>query len=154
LQSANEELTTVNEELQNRNHEQGILVNDLNNLFAAVNTPILMFDRALLLRRFTPAAERSLGLSPADLGRGMADLPARTSLPQLEQLVRGVLDTLAIATREMQDNDGYWWSVAIRPYRTLDHRIEGAVLTFADVNSLKHSLQVVEESRDFAAKSS
>ena len=61
LQSANEELTTVNEELQNRNHEQGILVNDLNNLFAAVNTPILMFDRALLLRRFTPAAERSLG---------------------------------------------------------------------------------------------
>jgi two-component system CheB/CheR fusion protein len=150
LQSANEELTTVNEELQNRNQELGILFNDLNNLFAAVDTPILIFDRALHLRRFTPAAERSLGLHPADLGRTISDLPMRTSVPQLEELVRGVVDTLAVATHEMQDHDGGWWSLAIRPYRTLDHRIEGAVLTFADVTSLKRGLQAAEESRDYA----
>ena len=150
LQSANEELTTVNEELQNRNHELDILLNDLNNLFAAVNTPILIFDRGLCLRRFTAAAERCLGLTPADLGRAISDLPMRTSLPKLERLVRGVVDTLAVATHEMQDHGGHWWSLAVRPYRTLDHRIEGAVLTFADVNSLKNSLRAAEESRDYA----
>jgi two-component system, chemotaxis family, CheB/CheR fusion protein len=100
LQSANEELITVNEELQNRNQELGILVDDLNNLFAAVNTPILICDRALLLRRLTPAAERRLGLSTADLGRAIADLPMPTRVPQLQQLVRGVIDTLAVATHE------------------------------------------------------
>ncbi len=149
LQSTNEELTTVNEELQNRNQEQSLLVNDLNNLFAAVNTPILMFDRGLLLRRFTPAAERSLGLSPADLGRALADLPTRTGVPPLDKRVREVIDTLAVTTHEMQDQDGCWWSLAIRPYRTLDHRIEGAVLTFADVDALKRSVQAAEESRDY-----
>jgi two-component system CheB/CheR fusion protein len=150
LQSANEELTTVNEELQNRNQELDVLLNDLNNVFASVNTPILIFDRGLCLRRFTPAAEWSLGVGPADLGRPISDLPIRTSLPQLEQLVRGVVDTLAVATREIQDHSGNWWSLAIRPYRTLDHRIEGAVLTFADVNTLKRSLRVAEEARDYA----
>ena len=65
LQSAIEELTTVNEELHNRNHELGVLLNDLNNLFTAV-TPVLMVDRARLLRRFTPAAERFLGVSACD----------------------------------------------------------------------------------------
>jgi two-component system CheB/CheR fusion protein len=151
LQSVNEELTTVNEELQNRNRELGTFVNDLNNLFAAVNAPVLIFDHALFLRRFTPAAERSLGLSSADLGRPLADLPMRTSLPQLEQLVRQVIEDLTVETREMQDRQGSWWSLAIRPYHTLDHRIEGAILTFADVTSLKHTLKVVEESRDYAA---
>jgi PAS domain S-box-containing protein len=50
----------------------------------------------------------------------------------------------------VQDHDGFWWCLTITPYRTLDHRIEGAVLTFADVNALKHSLQVAEDSRDYA----
>jgi two-component system CheB/CheR fusion protein len=150
LQSANEELTTVNEELQSRNQELSTLVNDLNNLFAAANTPILIFDRALFLRRFTPAAERYLGLSPVDLGRPIADLPIRTRVPQLEQLVRGVINTLSVSTHEMQDHDGSWWSLAIRPYLTLDHRIDGAVLTFADVNLLRRSLQIAEVSRDYA----
>ena len=150
VQSANEELTTINEELQNRNQELGVLINDLNNLFAAVNTPILIFDRALALRRFTSAAERCLGLGATDLGRAIGDLPTRTSVPQLEQMVRGVIDTLTVETREMQDHSGNWWSLTIRPYLTLDHRIEGAILTFADVNSLKLSLRSVEESRDYA----
>jgi len=150
LQSAIEELTTVNEELQNRNHELGVLLNDLNNLFTAVNTPILMVDRARLLRRFTPAAERFFGVRADDLGCDIADLSARSNVPQIHQLVGEVLDTLAIGTHEIQDHEGCWWSLTIRPYRTVDHRIEGAVLTFANVDSLKRSLQAAEESRDYA----
>jgi two-component system, chemotaxis family, CheB/CheR fusion protein len=151
LQSVNEELTTVNEELQSRNQELGTFVNDLTNLFAAVNTPILIFDRFLRLRRFTPAGERYLGLSSADLGRAIPDLPLRTNVPQLEQLVSRVIDDLTVETYEMQDRHDCWWSLSIRPYLTLDHRIEGAILTFVDVNTLKRTLWAAEESRDYAA---
>ena len=143
LQSAIEELTTVNEELHNRNHELGILLNDLNNLFTAVNTPVLMVDRARLLRRFTPAAERFLGVSAGDLGYDIAELSARTNVPQIHQLVGEVLNTLAVATQEIQDHEGCWWSLTIRPYRTVDHRIEGAVLTFANVDSSEAQLASV-----------
>ena len=75
---------------------------------------------------------------------------ARTNVPQIHQLVGEVLDTLAIGTHEIRDHEGCWWSLTIRPYRTVDHRIEGAVLTFANVDSLKRSLQAAEESRDYA----
>ena len=38
----------------------------------------------------------------------------------------------------------------IRPYRTTENRIEGAVLTWIDINALKRSLEQVKESRDYA----
>jgi two-component system CheB/CheR fusion protein len=150
LQSANEELITVNEELQNRNHELGILNDDLNNLLAAVNTPILVVDRGLQLRRISPAAEEPLGLSSADLGRPIADLAKRTKMPKIDHLVHDVIDSLAIVNQELQDQEGCWWSLGVRPYRTSDHRIEGTVVTFSNIDSLKRSLQTAEESRDYA----
>lgn len=150
LQSTNEELITVNEELQNRNWELSLSINDLNNMFAAVNTPILMFDRGLLLRRFTPAAERDLGLSALDIGRVMSDLPPRTKVPGLEVRVREVIETLSVISDELQDGHGRWWSLTMRPYLTSDHRIEGAVLTFSDIDVVKRSLNEAEEARDYA----
>jgi two-component system CheB/CheR fusion protein len=56
LQSANEELATVNEELENRNAELTASNNDLRNLLASVNLPILMLDQDLKVRQFTPQA--------------------------------------------------------------------------------------------------
>ena len=89
----------------------------------------------LPLRRFTPAAERFLGVRTGDLGRDIADLSSRTNVPQIHGLVREVVDTLAVGTHEIQDHQGCWWSLTIRPYRTVDHRIEGAVLTLANVRT-------------------
>ena len=33
--------------------------------------------------------------------------------------------------------DGRWFTVRIMPYRTLDDRIEGVVITFADITAAK-----------------
>ena len=150
LQSANEELTTVNEELQNRNQEFSQVVSDLTNVLAAVNAPILMLDRDLLLRRFTPAAEHHFSLSPANLGRSAGDIPILTHVPSIQRIVRTVIDTLSETTKEVQDDQGCWWSLTIRPYRTVDNRIDGAVLTFANIDSLKRSLQAAEAARSHA----
>ena len=81
LQSTNEELITVNDELKARNNELGVLTNDLNNVLSAANIPILMVDRTVRLRRFTPAAERWLHLIPTDGGRLLSNIQDRLPMP-------------------------------------------------------------------------
>lgn len=150
LQSANEELTTVNDELKNRNQELNAINSDLKNLLAAVSLPIVMVDEELRLRRFNPAAEKMLELGAVDIGRPVRHLSGRIETPHLADKVRGVVESLKIYEEEIQDHDGRWLLLAIRPYRTVDHRIAGAVLTFQDIDPLKRSLTAAEEARDYA----
>jgi len=150
LQSANEELTTVNEELQNRNNELDILNNDLGNLLTAVNIPIIMVDGALRVRRFNPVAEKLLELTPADMGRPISHVRGNIEVPQLENMLRTVLETLVMQNEEAQDKSGHWYNLIARPYRTTQNRIDGAVIVFIDIDPLKRSLASAEEARDFA----
>lgn len=150
LQSTNEELSTVNEELQNRNREIDSLAGDLTNILAAVDNPILILDRNLHLRRFTPSAESHFLLSQGDLDRRLDEIAAWTCVPALSSIVRKVMDTLSVTTHEMQDGKGCWWSLSARPYSTVDRRAEGAVLTFTNVDSLKRSLETSEQWRNYA----
>lgn len=77
LQSSNEELNTLNAEMQSRNAELSQLNNDLINLLASMNMPIVMTGRDLRIRRFTPIAEKVLRLIPTDTGRPITDLKPR-----------------------------------------------------------------------------
>ena len=147
LQSANEELTTVNEELNTRNGQLGALNDDLSNLFAAVESPVIKVDRQLCLQRITPAAEK-LGISPTDLTHPIRHLRHQFgTLPEIEQLIRDVINTLSPQTHNFQDRESHWWSLAIRPYRTTDHRIDGAVLTFTDTDVIQRALRLSETAR-------
>jgi two-component system CheB/CheR fusion protein len=150
LQSTNEELITVNDELKARNSELHVLTNDLNNILAAAKLPILVVDRTLRLRRSTPMAERWLHLIPTDAGRLLSSIQSRLPLPELSSLVSKVIDTLIAEALEVQDVDGSWWLLTIHPYRTSEHRIEGAVLVFVDVDLQHRNLQATQEARDFA----
>ena len=96
LQSANEELATLNEELDNRNQELCQANNDLNNLLTAVQIAIVMLGPDLRIRRFNPAAQEMLNLIPADLGRPIGDLKLKVEVPDLEALIKEVLEHLAI----------------------------------------------------------
>ncbi len=150
LQSANEELTTVNEELQSRNQELNATNSDLKNFLSAVTIPILMVDSDLRVRRFNTAAGQLLELGPVDIGRPVGHIRGRIETPRLEQQVKTVVDTLHAITEELQDSTGRWFSLAVRPYRTLDDRIAGAVITLQDIDPLKRGLQAAEEARDYA----
>ena len=74
LQSANEEMTTINDELQTRNAEMNQLTNDLTNLLASVDIPIVMVGPDAKIRRFTPKASQTLNLIPSDVGRSIGDI--------------------------------------------------------------------------------
>ncbi len=139
LQSTNEELTTLNEELSNRNLEMMQLTNELNNLLASIQMPIVMVDNSLTVRRATPAARAAFNILPTDIGRPLSELRPNIDVPHLEAILREVIETLATRERKVTDKGGRKYSLRVRPYRTTDNKIDGAVLTLVDIDGTKKS---------------
>jgi two-component system, chemotaxis family, CheB/CheR fusion protein len=129
LESANEELHTVNEEMQHRNELLTQLNNDLTNLLYSVNLPIVMLSADLSVRRFTPQAAAALGLNSNDVGRPMPRLRLKIDMGDLEQNLLEVIQQVQSKQFSVQDNDGRWCILRIVPYRTMDNRIDGVVLS-------------------------
>jgi two-component system, chemotaxis family, CheB/CheR fusion protein len=150
LQSANEELQTVNDELQQRNNVLTQTGNDLNNLLNSVNIPLLMLTSALQIRQFTPPMQRLLNVRPSDIGRSIGEIRLKLSIENIEPILNEVLETLAAREIEVQDRDGRWHLLRIRPYRTLDNKIEGLVVVMVDIDQLRRSQQHLVDARDFA----
>jgi PAS domain S-box-containing protein len=150
LESSNEELITLNEELNNRNAELGVLNSDLVNLLGSAQMPILMLDGRLRIRRFTPAAEKLLNLIPADVGRPIGDFKLNLDCPDLERLIMEAIDTVSVKEVETQDGAGRWHSLRVRPYKTLENKIEGAVVTLVDIDALKKTEREIRSARDYA----
>ncbi len=139
LQSTNEELTTVNEELQNRNDELSQLSNDLNNLLSSVNIPIVMVGNDMRIRRFTPVAQKMMNLIAGDVGRPITDIKSTLKLPDLRALSAKVIETLEIQETEVVDTIGRPYLMRLRPYRTMDNKIEGVVMIFLDFETRKNN---------------
>jgi two-component system CheB/CheR fusion protein len=151
LQSTNEEINTVNDELHTRNSELSEVNNDLVNLLNSAQIPTIMLSRDLRIRRFTALTEKVLNLIPSDVGRPLSDLRPNLEVPELERLILEVMDTLAPKEFDVQDRDGHWYSLRIRPYKTLDNRIEGVVIALVDIDELKRSLEQAREASEYAA---
>ena len=71
------------------------------------------------------------------MGRPITDLASDLLYPELAEDAREVLRTLAFAEKPISARDGRWFTVRIMPYRTLDDRIDGVVITFADITAAK-----------------
>ncbi|PWT85589.1 MAG: chemotaxis protein CheR [Acidobacteria bacterium] len=145
LQSSNEELNTVNEELQTRNLQLAQAGNDLMNLLGNVNIPIIMLGNDLRIRRFTPVSQRLLNLIPSDVGRPISDINLNLDIKKLDRLVAEVIDTLTARTFDVRDLGGRPYSLRIRPYRTEDNKIDGAVIVLVDLDSSRSTIEAAAE---------
>lgn len=150
LESTNEELMTVGEEMANRNRELSRLNSDLNNLQASINTPILLLSQDLKIRRITPLAEKTFNLLASDLGRPLSDIRHNLAFPGLADFIAESIRTVSVREQEMQDAAGNWHVLRVRPYVTLDNKVDGAVVVLVDINVLKAAEQKIREARDFA----
>ncbi|MFE8604901.1 chemotaxis protein CheB [Archangium violaceum] len=150
LQSTNEELTTLNEELQNRNTELSQLNSDLNNLLGSTQIATVTLGDDLRIRRFTPMAHEVLGLTAGDVGRSLRDLQFPLELPDLERAVSQVTGQFLPFEREVRARDGHWYSLRLRPYKTLDNKLDGVVMTLLDIGRLKHSLEEAQQASEYA----
>lgn len=133
LQSSNEELSTVNDELANRNNLLLASNNDLNNLLASVNLPIVMVSKDLRIRRFTPQSEAIFNILSGDVGRPITHIKPDFDAPDLEQLILEAIHSQKTIMRDVEDRMGRAYSLRCRPYRTVDGKIEGAVVLLVDV---------------------
>jgi two-component system CheB/CheR fusion protein len=150
IQAANEELNTINDELHRRNLEANQVSNDLQNLLSSTNIPILMLDENLCIRRFTPLAQHLFNLIAGDVGRPLRDINHNLNLSNLEEQILEVINTLNAREQEVQDQQGHWYDLRIRPYRTIDNKIDGAVVILVDIDALKRSTQQLQDSRNYA----
>jgi two-component system CheB/CheR fusion protein len=145
-----EELSTVNDELQNRNEEITQSNNDLVNVLSGVDIPILLIGNKLQIRRFNASAGKALNLISTDIGRPISDIRPNINVPDLDRMILEVVDTLTIKTQEVQDSEGRWYAMAIRPYKTVDNRIDGAIVTFEDIHELKQGMTRIQDAREYA----
>ncbi len=150
LQATNEELTTLNDEMNSRNLELSQVSNDLGNLLTSTHVPIIMVGSDLRIRRMTPVTERALNIAPGDVGRPIGHLRLSVEVPDLEALLREVIETLTVQEREVETRDGRWYSVRVRPYRTADNKIDGAVISFVDIDAIKRGFEEAKVARDQA----
>src|SRR5262249_41615456 len=123
LQSTNEELTTDNDQLQPRNMELAQVNNDLTNLLSSTMIPVVMVGGDMRIRRFTPPAKRTMNLLPTDVGRPISDIKPSVEVPDLDQIISDVIDTVRPVEREVLDRHGKWFALRVHPYRTTDNKI-------------------------------
>ncbi len=137
LQSLNEELQTVNQELQAKVDELSGTNNDMRNLLNSTDIATLFLDGGLLVRRFTTQAAEIFKLIPGDVGRPITDVASSLVYPDLAHDSREVLRTLVLVEKQVAARGGRWFRVRIMPYRTMDNRIDGVVITFTDITESK-----------------
>jgi two-component system CheB/CheR fusion protein len=150
LESANEELITVNDEMSHRNAELARLNSDLINIQTSAHQAILVLDRDLTIRRFSAQAEQQFKLIAADVGRPLSHIRHNLDIRDLESLIAQVIDSAREDERDIQDAEGHWFSLRVRPYVSADNTIDGAVLVLVDIDALKQAEEITAVAREYA----
>ena len=150
LQSTNEELLTVNEDLQNKNAQLTQLNSDLANVLTSVNIPLIIVRSDLRIMRFTPMSRKVMNLIPTDIGRPIGDIKLNIDIGNLEGMILDVIEDMAPKELEVKDKENRWYSVRIRPYRTIDNKIDGVVIALIDIDIIKRSREEVRGALDYA----
>ena len=108
----------------------------------------MFVNHQLNIQRFTPAATEIINLIQTDVGRPVSHIVNNlVGYVSLEHDVASVLETLIPTETEVQTKKGRWFLMRIQPYRTLENVIEGAVITFVDINLQREMQNALDEAR-------
>ncbi len=148
LQSINEELHTVNNELKEKLDSISRAHSDLQNLMSATDYGTLFVDAQLRIKLFTPRVAELFNIQAGDEGRPVTDFTHRLDYPDLAADARKVLNDLTPIEKEVPAGDRVWYLVRLRPYRTVDNRIDGLVATFLDTSERRRAEEAMRLSED------
>ena len=147
LQSLNEELVTVNSQLEDKVGELEKANDDISNLLTSVEIAVVFLGRDLRIRRFTEPAKEIFSIIETDIGRPVSDITIKIDDERFIEDAKSVLKSLSPSTKQVASkNNSQWFSRRIRPYRTTDDRIEGVVISYTDITSLRESVERLEKS--------
>ncbi len=146
LQSINEELQTVNSELKLKLEAITRAHSDLQNLMAATDFGTLFLDAALRIKRFTDRVTELFNITQSDEGRPITDFAHQLEYQGLVEDARAVLANLAPIRREIRSRGGRWYDMRFRPYRTIDNKVDGVVITFVDITERRQMEEALKQS--------
>ncbi len=144
LQSLNEELQTVNAELQSKMEELSAAHSDMRNLLNSTEIATIFVDNDMRIRRFTPEAVEIINLIQSDIGRPLRHVVSNLRYDSMLTDLKWVIKKLVPKEAEVETRGGKWFNMRIIPYRTMDNRIDGAVLTFSSISDQKETQQELE----------
>jgi two-component system CheB/CheR fusion protein len=145
LQSANDELSALNDELQVRNATLVRMNDDIENLLGAIEIPILFAGADMSIRRFNATAGRTLNLRSDATGMPLREANGGILEEAHIDAIASVIAGEEPVDLEMQNAGGGWHLLRIRPYRTSEGVIDGAIVALLDIDQLKRSVLAAEE---------
>ncbi|MBC7933105.1 MAG: PAS domain-containing protein, partial [Rubrivivax sp.] len=148
LQSVNEEIQTINSELKSKLDELAVANSDLQNLIASTDLATVFVDHDLIIKFYTPRAQDLFSLIPSDVGRSLADITHKLDYDDLLQDVGRVLDDAHKKEREITSREGRWYVAQVIPYRGVEGRTDGVILTFIDFTRRKQAENETQESKE------
>ncbi|CAM3352028.1 chemotaxis protein CheB [Zobellia roscoffensis] len=144
LQSVNEELHTVNTELQEKLEELASLNSDLDNLFESTDIGTIFLDNNLRIRKFTPSVAKHFNLLSSDINRPLEHFASTFHKNNYKTFISDIKKVIYNGTsqqNEVKDAKGRWFLQKIVPFRDGAGKIEGATLSYVDINELKSAEQ-------------
>jgi two-component system CheB/CheR fusion protein len=118
----------------------------LQNLVAATDIGTLFLDSTLRIKLFTDRMTELFHITLADEGRPITDFAHQLEYPDLIKDARSVLTDLAPVRREIRSRAGRWYDMRVRPYRTVDDKVDGVVITFVDISERHQVEEALRES--------
>src|SRR5262245_57549529 len=100
---------------------------------ASVDFGTLFLDSGLRIKRFTPRVTELFNITSSDENRPITDFTHQLDYDGLIGDVRTVLEQLTPIEHELRTHNGHWYLMRSRPYRTVDDKIDGVVISFVDI---------------------
>jgi two-component system CheB/CheR fusion protein len=120
---------------------------DLQKVLCSIDVATILLDNDLNIRFFTPAAKLIFNVTPGDIGRSLEEGSSLALDGTLMNDAKKVLRNLEPIEREIEVRSGACYLRRILPYRYEGKRIEGIVITFADITHHKEAAAALEYAR-------
>lgn len=147
MQSVNEELYTVNAELQEKNIQLLELNADMENLINSSHIATLFLDQRLHVRRFTPALRKIINLWESDIGRSITNF----SLPDEDFLtdIEFVMKNNEPHRKKIFTDQQKWYLQEIHSYVSPDNENKGVIVNYTDITDISEASIRVEQKSKF-----
>lgn len=95
--------------------------------------------------RFTQAATRLINLIDADIGRSLSHLSTHFEYPPFLNDIRKAIADQVVVEMDMSTRENVWYSAKVVPYRDQKGQVNGAVVTFISVDSLRQAKKRLQD---------
>jgi|GEM_PF-1660639 len=142
IESTNEELHSLNEELQSANRQLEEAHSDIKNLLVSTIIGMVVLDRNMNIRHFTPGVAEHLDLTEDDIGRAVGSFSAAYAEEEWEKVLSTSLRVLRAPTRveriEIKNKrNGRYYMARITPFYNDNDVVGGVVVSFINITRQK-----------------